>query len=167
MWLPALGSDVDAAWQWSAILSLEPSVARDACLHSPLGVEQVVAVVDGEPQGLMVTSLPNVSPLVSQSPASLYVEYVAAAPWNRDTSGQARSRFLAVGYRLLVHAVLRSVARGRGGRLGLHADGGRAADYYVRRGLRSCGADPEEEAAREYFEGDATWADAFLRGSQR
>jgi len=83
-----------------------------------------------------------------------------------QTANGQRPTLLGVGQALVAHAVLRSVAAGRNGHLGLHADGALAERYYHRRGMRSCGPDGADEGSRLYFEGDAIWASEFLEATR-
>lgn len=95
---------------------------------------------------------------------SLYIEYVATAPWNRPTAGED-AIFKGIGPALLRHAVLRSLALGRLGRVTLHSVP-KAVAFYERLGLAHGGPDPIADGL-EYFEGDERWALQFLapRGS--
>jgi hypothetical protein len=155
-WLPLLRKHrtPDADWKWA-------KKTLDVCYT--IGVEHVAITHQGQVQGVMVTSLPDSPPPLSVLPDLLYVEYVAVAPLNRPLAGK-RQIFRAVGPVLLKHAARRSIREGREGRLGLHSELYPDTLRFYREtiGLTSRGADHDEEAGREYFEGDATWASKFL-----
>lgn len=70
----------------------------------------------------------------------IYVRYLATAPWNRPLRRQL-GRFRRVGRLLTARAVLESIARGGGGRIGLHAFRD-AGTFYERLGFLSRGFDP-------------------------
>src|SRR5262249_54334425 len=147
-WLPLLiaHGTPDARWRW-------PEKASDVCYKT--GVEHVMITHAEQVEGVMVTSLPDRRPPLSSLPDLLYVEYVAAAPWNRPLRGESQV-FKAIGPRLLSYAVRRSMREGREGRLGLHSepDPNTLRFYRDKVRLRPCGADGDQED-RAYFEGDA------------
>lgn len=151
-WLPILrgSAEEDANWDW-------PGKAEDPCF--PHAIEHVAIVVDDEVQGILVTSLPAEPPALSEISDLLYVEYIAAAPWNRKHLGPPR--FKAVGPALLRHAVLRSFAVGREGRIGLHSEKQAESFYDATCKLSDRGEDLAQQL-RRYYEGDTMWATQFL-----
>lgn len=102
-------------------------------------------------QGLIaVLTKPRPSRLDPSSSPVLYVDYLEAAPWNlKDMT--ATPRFLGVGTRLIVEAVLLSREAGLSGRIGLHALP-QAEDFYQTRcGMTRLGPD-ESYYDLPYFE---------------
>jgi hypothetical protein len=153
-WVPLLmrmGTE-DAHWKWA-------EKATDVCYTT--GVEHVMIMHEDEVHGVMITSLPDSPPPLSSLHDLLYVEYLAVAPWNRSQAGD-QQRFKGIGPLLLGHAVRRSRSKERQGHVGLHSEP-RAITFYDGIRLRRCGPDPDQER-RQYFEGDAAWADRFLAG---
>ncbi|MFO0603724.1 MAG: hypothetical protein U0324_11150 [Polyangiales bacterium] len=103
----------------------DPDAGKERNLRYPgEGIEHVYLVAGGEVQGLLITSLPAVTRAPSE-PLVAYIEYIAAAPWNRPSSGEA-PRYRGVGKALVQHAVARSATEGREGCLGLNFLGDRA-----------------------------------------
>jgi hypothetical protein len=126
-------------------------------------VELVCIEAEAEIQGVLVTSLPRSRPRLShQRGWLLYVEYIAAAPWNRRIAGSGNRRYKRVGPLLLQHAVRRSMSERRRGRIGLHSEPGETEDFYRSIGLKERGPDEEDEG-RLYFEGPEDWAEGFLQ----
>jgi hypothetical protein len=102
----------------------------------------------GNVQSLMV--LETKAHLSRRTGASLvYVEYLAVAPWNRQ-SIQSPRRFSGCGSALLEFAVLRSDELGYDGRVGLHSLPG-SRTFYARLGFIDLGAD-QAEGDLHYFE---------------
>ncbi len=158
-WVPRLKKHgtPDAGWNWAA------KTADDSLCYTT-GVEHVAITHQGRIEAVMVTSMPSRPPPLSLLPDLLYVEYVAAAPWNRPLAGDQQV-FRATGQELLRYAVGRSLREGREGRLGLHSEPAPSTLGFYRNKVRLCsrGADANEDG-REYFEGDATWARTFHTG---
>ncbi|KYF67893.1 hypothetical protein BE11_12535 [Sorangium cellulosum] len=150
----------DKDWDWAAKMASEK-------LYSTQDVEPVALCMGNEVQGVLITSLPDELPSPSRFSAGeslIYVEYIATAPWNRMPLG--RQRYKRVGLYLMLHAVLRSLAAGRDGRLGLHSvpDPLTVKWYKDTIRLESRDLDPGQEFY-EYFEGDVRWAQSFLERS--
>ncbi len=129
-------------WDWAR--KAEYHVGESSCRI--LGIEYSGAV-----QGMMLVSLagkrcraPEVWGL-----ELLYVDYLAAAPWNLPFLGDAQ-QFVGVGTALLFAAVSLSYEQGFSGRLGLHSLP-QADEFYRRRGLRDFGPDADYQNLR-YFE---------------
>jgi hypothetical protein len=139
-------------WNWAfKLFQFDPAV------HQILEIEMA-----GEPQGLMWISRQSCTarlpPDVGQ--ALVYVDYVETAPWNaREYT--ASPRYKGVGSRLIEAAVMRSVAEGHEGRLGLHSLPQSEGFYNRGCGMICCGPDPEHQSL-VYFEFTAADANVFL-----
>jgi hypothetical protein len=138
-WKPILKlhREEDVDWDWTELLS----TCRELQRHKLARFESLALCCDRQVQALMIlettkhASRPSGKPLV-------YVEYLAAAPWNRPGIENPR-RYWGCGRALLQHAVERSERLGRSGRVGLHALPGARA-FYVSAGLKDFGPDPQE-----------------------
>lgn len=87
----------------------------------------------------------------------VYVDYVESAPWNYMA---ATRRYGNVGPVLLQESILRSIALGYGGRIGLHALPQVESFYSQRCGLIGFGRDPAYHGLA-YFEFTAAQGTAF------
>jgi len=155
-WIPLLqGTDEDdASWDY-------PGKREETCYRD--GHEHVAVLYNADVQAILLTSLPVVRPSTSEMPAlPLFVEYLSIAPWNRPNL-QSPPDFRGIGSMLIRHAVKRSVAASREGRIALHAEPKAISFYEEKLKLRRRGPDIEQEY-REFFEGDAEWAKRFLSG---
>ncbi|MBL8955709.1 MAG: hypothetical protein JNK82_33350 [Myxococcaceae bacterium] len=105
VWRPLLNArgDSDASWPW-----LEELIEAEA--HELEWEAYALVESPGVLHGLMSIRL---------MAETVYVERIAVAPWNRV--GSVPRQRLACGSRLLVHAMRKSVAKGYGGRISLHA----------------------------------------------
>jgi hypothetical protein len=149
----------DAKWTWESILGLRSDVPASSTFVSDVALERVAIVHDGIVHGILVTSLPERPPRLSRCSQLVFVEYVAVAPWNR---GPTRL-FKAIGPSLLELAVLRSLASGRGGCIGLHSGGPKAAEWYITKAeMKHRGLDPDEPGCH-YFDGSDVWVEKFMR----
>jgi len=130
----------DRYWMWSYKLHQTNREAR---------YEAYAIEVDELTQGLMFletqwhrSQLPQRDPLV-------YLEALAAAPWNRRLL-EDPPYLTGVGRSLLLFARQRSLELGYGGRVGLHALPG-SEGFYRRNQMTSYGDDPDKEGL-VYFE---------------
>jgi hypothetical protein len=83
----------------------------------------------------------RISELASDS-LVMYLELLAAAPWNRVERKPKRE--LLCGRAMMVHVIQRSIAAGFGGRVGLHSlEDPHTHAAYRRYGMIECGRDPE------------------------
>jgi hypothetical protein len=153
-------NEEDAGWRWEQILGVSHDIADPSPFVSDVGLERLAIVHEDQVHGILVTSLPERPPGLSQCFPLVFVEYVAVAPWNRPRS---RARlFKAIGPTLLELAVLRSAAVRRSGCIGLHSGGMKATEFYLRLGMDYRGPDPEEETHADYFDGGASWVEDFM-----
>jgi hypothetical protein len=129
----------DTHWDWAKLAALAAG---------NLSVRQFVIEADGMTQGLMQVNLVQRS-RIEPGQHLLYVDRLAAAPWNRGSFGQ-KKRFRPVGLLLMRHAIGTSFAEGFEGRLGLHALSG-AVRLYQRLSMKSFGPDADHHKL-EYFE---------------
>ncbi len=90
--------------------------------------KSIVATVDGQVIGFLNlwTNFPSKA---DTEQMTLYIEHIAASPWNQDTSLWLR-RYRHVGLAMLAYAVWFSRENGCGGRLSLHASDTAALEYY-------------------------------------
>jgi hypothetical protein len=111
----------------------------------------------GHVEGVMVLELGHTARCTPGLPL-VYVEFVAAAPWNRSAI-QRPERFRGVGTLMLGAAVEVSRMQGLDGRCGLHSLVA-AEGFYRRIGMKDFDIDPSKEGMR-YFEFDAPAAKVF------
>lgn len=129
----------DAHWNWARL-------AEQA--EGNLSVRQFVIEADGMTQGMMQVNFLQRSRLEANQHL-VYVDRLAAAPWNRGSFGQTK-RLRPVGLLLMRQAVGTSVAEGFEGRIGLHSLPG-AIRIYQRLSMTSFGPDGDHQNL-EYFE---------------
>lgn len=131
-----------AHWQWR----------RKAAYYAGRGGYSFVGIqADNALQGMMLVSENRVSRLPGQTATSLlYVDYIAAAPWNLRTV-TASPRFRGVGRLLIEAAVALSTDAGWSGRVGLHSLPQAESFYRDVCGMTDLGPDPAEHQLR-YFE---------------
>lgn len=91
---------------------------------------------------------------------SIYIDYIEAAPWNRQIPGNPQRRFQGVGRALMGQAILLSKNEGFEGRIGLHSVPG-AERFYESCGMTRLGNDPKTLNLC-YFEMTAQQADQFI-----
>lgn len=117
---------------------------------------------EGDLQGLLLLNLAKYSKLPSQKGRHVvYVEFVAAAPWNRPDMVEKR-RFRGVGQALMRVAVEVSRHESFRGRVGLHSLP-QACDFYrATCGMTDLGPDSSYDGLM-YFEFTEEQADAFCR----
>jgi hypothetical protein len=160
-WPPGLPGEEDEAWEWSSIRTEHPDGD---------GWQQFVPVYDNRVQGAMVVREKWTEQM--RSPGNIgfegsYIEYLAAAPWNRKNAQDQRidTRFepvTPVGKVLLACALNVSKELGMEGRIGWHSLM-KATSWYERTlpGLW-CGGPDLDEAGLPYYELDAAAAALFL-----
>jgi hypothetical protein len=163
VWLPLLRpKDEDHDWDWNRLLDATQGRDPSTVFFSADALQSVVVTCSGQVQGMLISSLPSAGPPLSVLESLLYVEYICVAPWNRPRLGAERA-FLAVGPSLMRHAIVRSVASERGGRIGLHSGGVAATGFYNRIGMANRGPDFSQDGY-VYIEGDTEWAERFYDG---
>ena len=138
----------DAHWNWARLA--EQAVGN-------LSVRQFVIEAEGMTQGLMQVNFLQRS-RIQPGQHLLYVDRLAAAPWNRGSFGQ-KKRFRPVGLLLMRHAIGTSFVEGFEGRVGLHSLPG-AIRLYQRLSMKSFGPDADHQKL-EYFELPANTTQEF------
>jgi hypothetical protein len=155
-WIPLLRdtSEDDAAWDY-------PGKRAETCYRD--GHEHVAVIHADDVQGILLTSLPDAKPAMSEwTELPVFVEYLAIAPWNRPNLKRPPD-FRGIGSSLIKRAVVRSITVGRAGCIALHSEPNAVSFYADKLKLSKRGPDMAEEL-REFFEGDADWATKFLSG---
>ena len=153
-WPLGLAGEDDATWHWPALVAE----------HATEAWARFELQADGRAQGLMI--LKRQQELRAPGNTALsgcYIEYLAAAPWNRPPTGDKRfERVTPVGLVMLNVAICLSVALGQDGRLGWHSKPG-AEEWYKKSlpGLWLGGPDISEDGL-EYFELSSLAARAFV-----
>jgi len=145
----------DAHWNWRKFVELTTG---------DLSVRQFTIEADGETQGLMLVSTIYRS-RIEPGQHLLYVDRVAAAPWNRK-SKKAPQRFRPIGSLLIRHAIGTSLAEGFSGRVGLHSLPGSTGFYCDRLAMKSFGPDPHHQNL-EYFELSVAQAQEEIKKSSK
>ena len=132
----------DKAWNWDYKLRLATHEAR---------FEAYVVEIDGLAQGVILveTQWHRSQVAAAARPRLVYVEYLAAAPWNRREIEDPPD-FVGVGRALMTFSRRRSAALGYEGRVGLHALP-TAKGFYDKLNMPDYGADPEQDEL-VYFE---------------
>ncbi|MEO1685673.1 MAG: hypothetical protein AAFS06_20750 [Cyanobacteria bacterium J06631_12] len=130
----------DAAWNWSYKLRLSLREER----YEAYGIE-----LDELLHGVVLLETQWHRSWFAQAYRLVYVEYLAAAPWNRHPL-EDPPYLKRVGSALLTIARQRSVELGYEGRVGLHALPG-TEGFYDRLNMMDNGPDPEKEGL-VYFE---------------
>ena len=137
----------DRHWDW-----------RLKCAVAAKTNRKVYGLLNGEHvEGVMVLELGHTDRCTPGLPL-VYVEFVAAAPWNRSAIRRPE-RFRSMGTLMLGAAVEVSRMQGLDGRCGLHSLLA-AEGFYRRIGMKEFGIDPSKEGMR-YFEFDASAAKTF------
>ena len=151
-WMPELRvmGQHDVGWDWRGELNRSANVPE---------LELYALVAAGSGPGAIVSRLPNRPPnrqrlhamsslrrgRVSELAADslvMYLELLAAAPWNRVERKPKRE--LLCGRAMMVHVIQRSIAAGFEGRVGLHSlEDPHTHAAYHRYGMTECGRDPE------------------------
>jgi hypothetical protein len=148
----------DLHWKW-------PEKAAATEVRADL--DSFAVEVGGVAQGLMIVSLNARGRVAGQQNAHLvYVELLAAAPWNRRGFTD-RPKYKGVGRLLLAAAVSLSVDQEFGGRIGLHALPQSESWYGQVCGMTDLGLDATHQGLR-YFEMTEAQAEAFVgRNTER
>ncbi len=137
--------DEDDHWDWQT---------KQAKRQGALSHQGYSVVADDVTQGVMYVATDGKSRLKSGSHA-VYVDYLAAAPWNRPLSFDAtyERKIRGVGEALMREAVALSLDDdlGTDGRVCLHALPDAEAFYHKRIGMQDLGRDHEYSNLR-YFE---------------
>lgn len=115
-------------------------------------------------QGLMIVNAMKRCRILSQANKHLvYVEYLEAAPWNRNFN-QAGPTYRGVGKVLMAAAKQLSIDEGNKGRIGLHSLP-QADSFYSRCGMTDIGPDTTyPNFPLRYFEMTESQATSFLKG---
>ena len=142
--VPQMRVEEDAEWDWSRLLAECAAVA----LEGTKSYESFGLTCDRDIQAAMIIETRARKCRHTRRPI-VYVEYIAAAPWNRSNI-QAPPRFKGCGGTLLEAAREWSRRIGAGGALGLHSKE-RACSFYERMGFVDLGRDDEENGLH-YFE---------------
>ena len=138
----------DQHWNWRRKCAIAPGSNRQMyALLNGSHVEAVMMLLSGRTSQLDTPGLPLV-----------YVDFVAAAPWNRG-SIQRPERFHGMGTMMLGAAVEVSRMQKLNGRCGLHSLPS-AESFYRHIGMKEFGIDASYYDMR-YFEFDAQAARAF------
>jgi hypothetical protein len=140
-------------WHWNWELKV-------AHVSGLLGARTFCVVAEGTTQGLMSVDLTKSARLDSQRGKPLvYVDYLEAAPWNRQDLGSAR--FRGVGTVLFTAALELSREEGFKGRVGLHSLP-QADDFYSKAcAMTDLDKDPDKHNLR-YFEMTPEQAQAYM-----
>ena len=140
-WLPLLSNTRadDLNWDWAR--EIDRSEHED-------GFVCFAVVSDAGPEGLMSLSI-STSRLAPPN-GIVYIEYLAAAPWNRKDL-QA-SRYAGIGTLLIEAAFRVSFAVGLSGRIGLHSKRQAESFYRDKLGLVDLGPEMTEDGEWVYFE---------------
>jgi GNAT superfamily N-acetyltransferase len=145
-WRPVLQAhdQEDAGWNWPAIVHDYRAAAR-----AGEGVYEFITLqARGGVQALMI--LDTQAHLGRRTGRLIvYVEYLAVAPWNRETI-QSPRRYSGCGRSLLKFAIQKSDDLGCDGRVGLHSLPGSRA-FYAGLGFKDLGPDGAE-GGLHYFE---------------
>lgn len=118
----------DRDWDWRALIS--------SCQNKPLWHAIAVRCHEGQIQGAILYRANGVSRIESEK-GSVFIEYLASAPWNRDWLTD-RPRFRGAGECLIFTAVRHSYLLGLGGRVTVAAiDNDRTVRFYKNRGFEA------------------------------
>lgn len=124
-------------------------------------------VCDGMTQAMMITTLTHRAKLEGQRNDHLvYVEFVEAAPWNRQQIVSRSPRYSGCGSILVGAAIEYSKLEGFKGRIGLHSLP-QANNFYANKiGMSDLGQDADCKSLR-YFEMSPEQAQAFMINGRR
>lgn len=148
-WVPARPVDFD----WSAIVKWARSFG--------LGKQKFSVFTGDDLQGLLVVDVFRSSRMPEFKGRNLvYVEFLAAAPWNRLEYGDKR-QFCGVGSLLMRVAVELSMSLEFKGRVGLHSVAAAETFYAENCGMTSLGPD-EKKQNLTYYEMTENQAQQFL-----
>ncbi|MBD2072672.1 hypothetical protein H6F86_01965 [Phormidium sp. FACHB-592] len=124
----------DRYWNWEK---------KNRVTASSINYEKYAIECEQITQGLMIVEIDWHRSQIESGKSLVYVDYLAAAPWNRCSS-QEPPQFSGVGTILMQFARSRSVALGYGGRVALHALPS-AATFYDKQNMMNFGSDPDKE----------------------
>ena len=150
-------ADGKADWDWPWSKEIEAFRADPS--------SEMYAVVDSTDRLHAMMSLRfEVPAQVDKALDLVYIERLAVAPWNRPEK-KPRRELIGVGGILLAQAVLRSIAREYGGRVGLHSLPDPLTEaFYAKAGMEALFRDPQEQNEL-YFEFTELTANRFLERS--
>lgn len=140
----------DGHWDWPT---------KHKHTSSLLSYRHFVIERSGQTQGMMQLEMAARRSRIEEGRHLVYVDYLAAAPWNRPAIRQP-PRYKLVGSLLIRQAIGTSLDEEFAGRVGLHSLPG-AAGWYRRLGMTSFGADAGYYGL-EYFEFSSSSAHAYL-----
>jgi hypothetical protein len=146
--------DEDYFWDWR---SKQPS--EEAVLDLP----SFALEIDGLTEGLLWLNLgiEYRSHSGGGMKKLVYVDFVAAAPWNRPQPDDTPKKFYGVGLALIDVAVAVSYAEGCDGRIGLHSLP-RAEEFYEKKcQMQDFGPDAKHRNKLRYYEMSDAQAKAF------
>jgi hypothetical protein len=147
----AEGNVQDWHWDWIG----KAMVARAAMGQETFGIE-----CDGHTQGLMLVDFTRFAQLEPhQNRELVYVELLAAAPWNRHRT-VPKPQYKGVGRILIATAISLSVEQGFEGRIGLHSLPQSESWYRDVAGFTDVEYDYRKKL--RYFEMTATQAATFV-----
>lgn len=155
-WKPMLGGrgEQHGHWDWRN---------KTTNCSGQLSYQSFAIECAGMTQGLMIVNTIKRCRISSQVNKHLvYVEYVEAAPWNRNSS-PTRPQFKGVGTVLIAAAIQLSIDEGNQGRIGLHSLPQADTFYGNRCGMTDLGPDASyPKFPLRYFEMTEAQAASFL-----
>jgi hypothetical protein len=144
-----------AFWNWGAVIARTLNNEQHFCfvIESTRGIE-----------GAIYMNTDSEKSRVPEGREQVYVEYLAAAPWNESKQKGA----VQVGPLLLNFAIEFSLKLGLGGRIGLHAKpSAPLEDWYRKKGLREVEREPTADGPMLYFEANEAEAEQMLLNPTR
>ena len=159
LWRGRMPGEEDASWNWPDILNADCSEA-DGYAHHGLRLH-------GLWQGVMITRPQAEIRLGGPGAKGVYIEYLAAAPWNRKRLRERISfdekRVAPIGRWLMWRAVGQSRTAGHLGRTAWHSLPGALTDYTrMVVGLTNLGPDEDDEEGLPWLEVEPAAATNFL-----
>ena len=140
-------------WDWSA---------KANYFHGLLSYRFYSVECETQTQGLMLLYREHSCRIHSQrGKAALYVDYLAAAPWNQPALSH-QPRYSGVGSVLMAAAVQASLTEGFQGRMGLHSLPQSEAFYRNNCLMTDLGPDASKQSLR-YFEWTGEAAQEYLK----
>ncbi|WP_339749612.1 hypothetical protein [uncultured Maricaulis sp.] len=144
-------------WDWRVKL-------RD--IEKRLANRSFALVCEGMTQAMMTVDLTKRARLAGQQTQHLvYIDYIEAAPWNRNDLLGAPPRYRGCGTELILAAIELSIAEGYKGRVGLHSLPQANRFYANHCGMEDLGQDAAYEDLR-YFELSSEQAQKFIGKGQ-
>lgn len=168
-WIPALHAQLQVLHQSGINRSLWPQSRKwdwrdkkDA-IELSLANQSFSIVAQGTTQAMMIIDLTKRARLNSQQLQHLvYVDFLEAAPWNRNDLQGGGPRLTGAGSIMMGTAIELSRAQGFKGRVGLHSLPQSNSFYANACGMADLGADPNYSNLR-YFEMTPDVADNFIK----